>query len=840
MILYFSRANAIVYAFSQPEDVQLSEEIGVGAFSHVYVGMYMGELVAVKKQKWVGEKNKEVYLLRELAVLKHFEHPNLLRYIGASKVEAVSDSEQRTQEDVKDEAADDSDNEEECDSGSYVYIVTEPAVHGDLLALLMMDSPLGWCLRCNILMDTARALEFLHNKSLIHRDVKSANMILCNGYTCKLADFGMARQLGSDMTVVGTDAYMAPELLFDEPYDGLADMFSFGIVMWECIHRHKAGADGWAERRPNDKFHLSTDDLVATSPTDTPRSVMMLAQQLCSYEPEERLTSEDTFLWLEDLIHEMEPDEIIPPEPIDYMHIFKNGVTGSSPKNDRVSTSTLNESVSNMVCNSCNNSKEGSAAAEGTSSTVAGYVSRVSPDQPPELNPNAPTAELAASDGCDDVTMVSPRQEEDLDLKVSTMSIQENKLTYGGRKEEDEVVALSTICQPSHYSTSLDTPPCCDDLKDEHLRAGRLVAAATELMHNSPSGVQGTAHMPITCRGFLFKKGKTGLRNWQKRWFVLEGSRLVWYKSIDGYPWEPRGFLELRGCFLVRGLYFKWKILSIDNKADQEEYNRELAAISAVDMEMWLKALQAAIDDADAVRDDSHNKLNKGSSSGVLPDASNYRAVHSDGKNSKHRRILSTPLSRDASTFRYNLTVGDWLNGLDLSELLPSFQRAGYTDMLLLMDLGLRDDDLDAIGINAPHIRKALKMNMPGFKAVVLTARITGYFDFGKEVVYRVESKWQCDRSNTFFTFQDFEEMHKKLRAAVKEPKHQRLLPSFPSKLFVAARGRKLGTFDHATTMARRQASLNKYLQTLIELVGFREPYFTIICVALKVSQGSV
>jgi serine/threonine protein kinase len=66
----------------------------------------------------------------------------------------------------------------------------------------------------------------------------------------------MARQLGEDMTIVGTDAYMAPELMFDDPYDTAADMFSFGIVVWECIHRKKAGADGFAERRPSDRFVL--------------------------------------------------------------------------------------------------------------------------------------------------------------------------------------------------------------------------------------------------------------------------------------------------------------------------------------------------------------------------------------------------------------------------------------------------------------------------------------------------------------------------------------------------------------------------------------------------------
>lgn len=56
----------------------------------------------------------------------------------------------------------------------------------------------------SILTDAARALEFLHSKSLIHRDIKSPNILLDSQCRCKIADFGMARQLGANMTVVGT------------------------------------------------------------------------------------------------------------------------------------------------------------------------------------------------------------------------------------------------------------------------------------------------------------------------------------------------------------------------------------------------------------------------------------------------------------------------------------------------------------------------------------------------------------------------------------------------------------------------------------------------------------
>ena len=62
----------------------------------------------------------------------------------------------------------------------------------------------------SILTDAARALEFLHSKSLIHRDIKSPNILLDSQHRCKIADFGMARQLGANMTVVGTGMNVRP------------------------------------------------------------------------------------------------------------------------------------------------------------------------------------------------------------------------------------------------------------------------------------------------------------------------------------------------------------------------------------------------------------------------------------------------------------------------------------------------------------------------------------------------------------------------------------------------------------------------------------------------------
>lgn len=77
-----------------------------------------------------------------------------------------------------------------------------------LLITITTRGKVGWKLRVSILTDAARALEFLHRKGLIHRDIKSPNILLDSQHRCKIADFGMARQIGTDMTVVGTGEFI--------------------------------------------------------------------------------------------------------------------------------------------------------------------------------------------------------------------------------------------------------------------------------------------------------------------------------------------------------------------------------------------------------------------------------------------------------------------------------------------------------------------------------------------------------------------------------------------------------------------------------------------------------
>lgn len=87
------------------------------------------------------------------------------------------------------------------------------------------------------------ALEFLHSKSIIYRDLKPENILLEIDGNIKLADFGLAKELGKKepagaelaQTFCGTDEYMAPEILLHQPYGISVDYWALGILLYEML-----------------------------------------------------------------------------------------------------------------------------------------------------------------------------------------------------------------------------------------------------------------------------------------------------------------------------------------------------------------------------------------------------------------------------------------------------------------------------------------------------------------------------------------------------------------------------------------------------------------------------
>ena len=128
-----------------------------------------------------------------------------------------------------------------CTKPPKLCIVLEYCENGSLWTLLhftKIDIP--WKTKKKYALDIAKAVNYLHclSPQLLHRDLKSLNVLLDHKNTCKLADFGWARIKENVMTgKIGTYQWMAPEVIACNAYTEKADVFSFGIIMWEIACR---------------------------------------------------------------------------------------------------------------------------------------------------------------------------------------------------------------------------------------------------------------------------------------------------------------------------------------------------------------------------------------------------------------------------------------------------------------------------------------------------------------------------------------------------------------------------------------------------------------------------
>jgi serine/threonine-protein kinase len=125
-----------------------------------------------------------------------------------------------------------------------LYYITMEFVEGrSLQALIDQKQPFPLPRIMRIMGQVCSALDFAHQRNVVHRDVKPANIVLCADDTVKVTDFGTAKilQLGTTQsgTIVGTPSYMSPEQIKGKPIDGRADVFSLGVILYELVTGEK-------------------------------------------------------------------------------------------------------------------------------------------------------------------------------------------------------------------------------------------------------------------------------------------------------------------------------------------------------------------------------------------------------------------------------------------------------------------------------------------------------------------------------------------------------------------------------------------------------------------------
>ncbi|MEQ8278300.1 MAG: serine/threonine-protein kinase [Deltaproteobacteria bacterium] len=124
-----------------------------------------------------------------------------------------------------------------------------PLLEGRSLLEAAKDEALSLERRLEILVDIARALHATHQRGVVHRDVKPANVFLTDDGEVKLIDFGVAKRPGVELTprgaVSGTPRYMAPEQIAGARIDGRADLFALAVLAFELL----AGQPPWPHAR---------------------------------------------------------------------------------------------------------------------------------------------------------------------------------------------------------------------------------------------------------------------------------------------------------------------------------------------------------------------------------------------------------------------------------------------------------------------------------------------------------------------------------------------------------------------------------------------------------------
>ena len=166
-----------------------------------------------------------------------------------------------------------------------------------------------------MLLQTSTAIAYLHSLELIHRDIKTQNIILDRNLNIFLCDFGFARHASDKqqaMTICGTDEFMAPEVIFGMEYGIAADVFSFGVVACEMIARKVPGEGGFLDRQPKDGFALNIDDVQNLAPPKLPASLLELTEKCCSHAPEDRPSANDAANTISELLKTLPSSKSVP------------------------------------------------------------------------------------------------------------------------------------------------------------------------------------------------------------------------------------------------------------------------------------------------------------------------------------------------------------------------------------------------------------------------------------------------------------------------------------------------------------------------------------------------
>ncbi|TMW65192.1 hypothetical protein Poli38472_009359 [Pythium oligandrum] len=270
--------------------VDLVMQLGSGAYRLVWLGRYRGESVLIKR---LHQKKHDLRafdrFIDEIKVLGSLRHPKITRLIGVSWT-----------------------NKED------LQMIVEFMSHGDLGKYLASSrtTPDGrmWSTRkISIAADIAEALLYLHSLEpvVLHRDLKSRNVLLDDNYTAKISDFGMCRHRNDLLAMsaaVGTSRWIAPEVLSGRgDFSEAVDIYSFGVILSELDSHELPFSDILlSNREPLSEVAvlelLSAGALQPTISDNCPGEIAELMLECMSFEPAMRPNAHEVLRRLRNIL----------------------------------------------------------------------------------------------------------------------------------------------------------------------------------------------------------------------------------------------------------------------------------------------------------------------------------------------------------------------------------------------------------------------------------------------------------------------------------------------------------------------------------------------------------
>ncbi|MCD9638311.1 hypothetical protein HAX54_022186 [Datura stramonium] len=193
------------------EDLHVGERIGIGSYGEVYRAEWNGTEVAVKKFMNQDITSDALAQFKcEIEIMLRLRHPNVVLFMGA------------------------------VTRPPNLSILTEFLPRGSLYKLLHRPNlQIEEKKRMRMALDVAKGMNYLHtsNPIIVHRDLKTPNLLVDKNWVVKVCDFGMSRMKHhtflSSKSTAGTAEWMAPEVLRNEPSNEKSDVYSFGVILWE-------------------------------------------------------------------------------------------------------------------------------------------------------------------------------------------------------------------------------------------------------------------------------------------------------------------------------------------------------------------------------------------------------------------------------------------------------------------------------------------------------------------------------------------------------------------------------------------------------------------------------